>query len=315
MYKLNSFFQPNFSSVTISSDDSLNPFFENGVSSLRSQVAGSFGFSNINTFSFTPEGIFGFMNTLEGKIGVSVYECEYIIQGAELLRKSGGDVTFVNRDFKSKDFDYLFISPIAVDTFEILDIDNLDCKVISNISFTRESASCNYALIDSQKLCGIGSFGGLLFNEGLSRDSDMQTDVIALKIFQEARPLKSLQNIKTQFLNRLKELLQEDLDFFVNPEYTHKNTLHLRLKGIKARELIRSLALEDVVISNGERCSLGLSQPSRVIQEMGFSEAESRESLSLSFEDEFNEEEITEISKKIAKKYRQIKALSWNIAT
>ena len=98
--------------------------------------------------------------------------------------------------------------------------------------------------------------------------------------------------------------------FFVDSKDTLEYSLHFALKNIKAREIIRTLALNSILITNGEGCSLGLSMPSRVIQAMGYEELISRNAISLTFTQIFEDEEIEKIVKAFAKKYRQIKVLN-----
>lgn len=313
MIKLNSFFQPTPKTIELHSGHSLNPFFENSLGRLKDNLRDYYGFRSLRTFSFTPDGIFSLLSSLNGKVAVSVGESQYIIDGAKRFKESGGDVEFVGFDFSDDSkFDYLFISPVVVDTFEVRDLKGFSkTKIISNLSFSREKTQSDFVLLDSLKIAGIGNFGAILFNEAFEENTLLETDIIGLEILQRAtQALEDLKETKDLLLKSFQDELGENLDFFLSPTLTHNNTLHIRLKGIKARELIRSLSLEDIVISNGERCSLGLSNPSRVIGEMGFSESESREAITLSFEERFSEEDVSKIVKTISKKFRQIKALS-----
>ena len=70
---------------------------------------------------------------------------------------------------------------------------------------------------------------------------------------------------KEIFKEKLQNILKDDAYFFVDNTQTLPYTLHFALKNIKARELIRTLALDEIYISNGEGCSLGLSKPSRIL--------------------------------------------------
>lgn len=87
-------------------------------------------------------------------------------------------------------------------------------------------------------------------------------------------------------------------------------SLHFGLKDIKARELIRTLALNKIFLTNGEGCSLGLSKPSRIIQAMGYDEITSRNSIQIAFVDFFNDKEIEKIVDIIYLKYKQLKSIS-----
>ena len=55
---------------------------------------------------------------------------------------------------------------------------------------------------------------------------------------------------------------------------------------------------------------MGLSKPSRIIQAMGYDETTSRNAISLTFIENYDEEIIEKIVKNMAKKYRQIKVLN-----
>ena len=55
---------------------------------------------------------------------------------------------------------------------------------------------------------------------------------------------------------------------------------------------------------------MGLSKPSRVIQTMGYDELTSRNAITLSFSEKYDEQSIEKIVNKIAKKYLQIKVLN-----
>lgn len=89
---------------------------------------------------------------------------------------------------------------------------------------------------------------------------------------------------------------------------TPPNTLALGLKGIKARNLIQSLLFDDIGVINGQECLFGFARPSFVLREMGYSEAQARELLSLSFLD-ISPSVIPEIAQKIAKRYLQLRNL------
>lgn len=109
---------------------------------------------------------------------------------------------------------------------------------------------------------------------------------------------------------KLENSLKDNLYYFIDNKNSLEYTLHFALKGIKARELIRTLALDEILISNGEGCSLGLSKPSRVIQAMGYDELTSRNAITLSFEKSYSISEIDKIVNLISKRYLQIKVLN-----
>lgn len=92
--------------------------------------------------------------------------------------------------------------------------------------------------------------------------------------------------------------------FYQTPE----NTLPLGLKEIKARNLIQSLLFDGISLINGQECLFGFSRPSFVLRQMGYTEEQSRELLSLSFLD-ITPSLIPQIAQKIAMKYAQLRIL------
>lgn len=114
---------------------------------------------------------------------------------------------------------------------------------------------------------------------------------------------------KKLFINILQKTLGENFSTFVNPDYTLNNSISCRFKNIIARDFIRTLALENIHTTNGELCALGLSKPSRILQTLGYSETETRECLSITFEPNIESSEIVDIANKICFKYLQIKAI------
>lgn len=96
----------------------------------------------------------------------------------------------------------------------------------------------------------------------------------------------------------------EDISLFAPLSHSLSNTMALRFKGIKARSLLQSLLLEDIEAINGQECLFGFFSPSFVLQEMGYTELEARELLSISFES--FESKIPTILKK---HYHQLKTL------
>ena len=135
-------------------------------------------------------------------------------------------------------------------------------------------------------------------------------DTLAVKCcFEALENQKFNYEVKEKFLEKLKEKLKDNIYFFVDNKNTLPYTLHFALKNIKAREIIRTLAFDNIFLSNGEGCSLGLSKPSRIIQAMGYDETTSRNAISLNFLQDFDEETILKIVDKIEQKYKQIRVL------
>ncbi len=323
MYKLNYIQYPKVEDITFLASNTLetlknNDFVEEKINRLKKE----FGFSSLYSFRFSDDGILALMLKLKGKILVSKGESQAIIDAAIRYKNLGFDLDFISIkkdgiiDYNEiVQADYIFISPYIVDTYINIDIDLVKEKtnalVISNISATPFFRDCDIAILDSYKLTGY-SFSSVLFHNELFEEQYLaQIDTVS--IFEIDKAIKRffpITNIKEKFKALLVEEFQENIYFFVDSNKTLSYTLHFGLKNIKAREIIRTLALSDIFVTNGEGCSLGLSKPSRIIQEMGFEESKSRWALSLSFFQELNDEEILKIVKTISKKYRQIRMLN-----
>ncbi|MFX4230827.1 cysteine desulfurase [Aliarcobacter butzleri] len=283
-----------------------------------------FGFSKIKTFSFSKDGFLGLFLELKGKIAVSFGECEALIQGAKLYESLGFELTWIglNKDgsvnyqeLKDKDIDFLFLSSYVMDTFFETSLDDVknftNAKIISNGSAKIDSLS-DIVYFDNYKLCGLCLSGVMLFNdENIFELLNMAfIDTLAVKCcFEALENQKFNYEVKDKFLEKLKEKLKDNIYFFVDNKNTLPYTLHFALKNIKAREIIRTLAFDNIFLSNGEGCSLGLSKPSRIIQTMGYDETTSRNAISLNFLQDFDEETILKIVDKIEQKYKQIRVL------
>jgi hypothetical protein len=202
-----------------------------------------------------------------------------------------------------------------MDTFVITNLQSVKektkAKIISNASANHDKNS-DIIYFDPYKLTGYNTNTVLLFSdETFSLLPIGEIDAIACKLCLNAIEKQHFNTEpKTIFLEKLKTTFKDDIYFFVEPDTTLEYTLHFALKGIKARELIRTLALSEIYLTNGEGCSLGLSKPSRIIQTMGYDETTSRNSLSLSFVDEISQEEIEKVIKLMYLKYKQIKSFS-----
>lgn len=287
-----------------------------------------FNFSEIKTFSFSKEGFLSLFielsNNSKSKIAVSLGECEALVEGAKLYKELGFDIEFINlkkdgsvdlAKLKQKDINFLFLSSYVMDTFYETDLSKLkeftNAKIISN-------ASANFSIFsdaiyfDNYKLCGFPLSGVLLFNEEFFNSSSLAfIDSIAIFCcFQALNNLKFSSNMKEIFKEKLIKKFKDNIYFFVDNSKTLPYSLHFGLKNIKARELIRTLVFDDIFLSNGEGCSLGLSKPSRIIQSMGYDEPTSRNSISLNFSEDFSEDLIENIVEKIFKRYSQIVLLS-----
>ena len=327
MTKLNSLQYKNMQNLHISDDLSLsilnnNESFEELIKEFKSK----YSFENLKTFSFCKDGFLGLLLELnkKGKIAVSVGETHSLIEAAKLFEELGFQIQWVNlskdgkvnlEQIKALDIDFMFLSSYVMDTFVKTNLENIKAfckaKIISNASANFSSFS-DVIYFDSYKLTGFYSSGVLLFNEKLFSEQAIGfiNTIAVYTIFESLKTQVFENSMQKIFKERLQKIFSDDIYFFVNCDDTLAYTLHFALKNIKARELIRTLALDEIHITNGEGCSLGLSKPSRIIQEMGYEEIISRNALSLTFTEKIEDEDIEKIVNKFAKKYRQIKVLN-----
>lgn len=291
---------------------------------LCKEYKNKFAFSKLKTFSFGNVGFLGLFLELKGKIAVSVGECEALIEGAKLYQSLGFEIIWVDlkkdgninlESLENKNIDFLFLSSYVMDTFVKTSLKDVKCytnaKIISNASAEFSSFS-DAVYFDNYKLCGYSLSGVLLFNDEnlFSLLNIAFIDTIAVKSCLEAlKNQKFNEKVKDKFLKVLKNKFKDDIYFFVDNDKTLSYTLHFALKNIKARELIRTLAFDEIFLSNGEGCSLGLSKPSRIIQVMGYDEFSSRNAISLNFSEDYDDETIYKIVDKIEQKYRQLRVL------
>ncbi len=325
--KLNSYQYPNIQTLQLDKSLSLEPLqdnfpFEKKMRDFKMQ----FNFNDLNFFSFTIEGLLGFMCKLKGKIAVSLGESQALIYAAQSYKNLGFEVTFIelNRDGSVKleqleglTVDYTFISSYVMDTFVKTDLSKVKALMSNAVLVSNVSASCeqidlvDVALFDAYKLTGFQTQSIALHNGELDEQYLGEMDAISLELISNS--LANFEyscNYKSKVIIALQEALKEDCFFFVEPSSTLDNTLHFGLKNIKAREMIRTLSLGEIFVTNGEGCSLGLSRPSKIIQAMGYSELESRQALSLSFLSDLDGDSIETLAQTIAKKYRQIRMLN-----
>ena len=325
MIKLNFLQYSKLQNIEISNDFSLSALTPNDAfETLTLEYKKIFGFNKLKTFSFSKEGFLGLFLELKGKIAISCGESEAIIKAGQLYESLGFEIIWIklNEDGKvnlkkieNENIDFLFLSSYVMDTFVKTSIEDIKqitkAKIISNASANFDKNS-DVVFFDNYKLIGFNTSGVLLFNDEIFSLLEVgKIDSLAVKLCLDALKNQNFNyKLKAIFLEKLKEKLQENIYFFVNSNDTLEYSLHFGLKGIKARELIRTLALNNIFISNGEGCSLGLSKPSRIIQNMGYDESTSRNAISFSFVDAMQNEDIEKVIDILYLKYKQIKALN-----
>ncbi len=323
MIKLNSLQYPNVLELDFDEKITMQPLKDNFFIEERIlKFASKFNFKNLKTFSLSKDGILGLMLSLKGRILVSLGESEAIVQAAKSYKELGFDLEFIPLEKegtlkyeKISKCDYIFCSSYVMDTYVKVDLQKVkelsSATLISNISATLNPSISDMVILDSYKLTGYSLGSILLYNDVL--DEAVTSEIDTVSIFQIEKAIEKV-TVKTEYKSLFVETLNEEFNdnifYFVKPNECLEYTLHFGLKGIKAREIIRTLSLTSIFVTNGEGCSLGLSKPSRILQEMGYKEIESRWALSLNFSEDLSEETIKKVVKTLGKKYRQIIALN-----
>jgi len=326
MVKLNSLQYQNTNTPTLDESYSVEPLKNNSeFEAITKSFKKKYLHNSLNTFSFTKEGFLSVFFQLQGSIAISLGECEAIVQAGKMYEKLGHEITWISLNSsgeikyqmcKDLKVDFFFVSSYVMDTFIQTSLEKIKeytkAKIISNCSANKYAKNADLILFDAYKLCGYGVCGVILYSsDELEKQYDGETDVLGLKLIYEAlEKQKFVISNKDNFIEALKEEFKEDLHFFVDANLTLPYTLHFGLKDIKARQIIRTLSLHDIYVTNGEGCSLGLARPSRIIQAMGYEEEKSRWALSFTFDKEYTSNDIQTIIKTMGQKYRQIKALS-----
>ena len=323
MIKLNSLQYPSVLKLEFNEEITMHPLKSNDAAQEKiTKFSSSFGFKNLKTFKFNKDGFLSLMLSLKGTIQVSIGESEAIIEAANTYKELGFDIEFIpltkegNLDFtKVSKSDYIFASSYIMDTYKKVDLEELkklsEAVVISNISATLNAKNSDIVLLDAYKLTGYSLDSILLYNDEF--EEAVTSEISTVSIFQIQKAIENFttkNEYKNTFMETLNKEFKDNIFYFVKPNECLEYTLHFGLKGIKAREIIRTLALDSIFVTNGEGCSLGLSKPSRILQEMGYKEHESRWALSLSFSEDLDEETIIKTVKIMSKKYRQIIALN-----
>ncbi len=327
MIKLNNHQYPTPKDIAVSADFALDVLKNNDTYlKLEADLLRFFNFRDLKSFSFNSDGFLSLLCHLgrQGKIAISVGETQPLYEAGKLYEALGFDIVWiglkqdgdVNIDsIKNVDLDFIFISSYTVDTYVKNDLDSIkkisNAKIISNGSADISNKS-DALYFDPYKLSGF-AISGIILSNGLFEEQTIgYKDNLAVVVIKELLNKKSSFNssLKQKFKDILLKTFGDDIYLFVDSNETLEYTFHFGLKGIKARELIRTLAFDEILITNGEGCSLGLSKPSRVIQEMGYTQDQSRNAISISFSEDMTEAQMLQIVELMFKRYRQIRILN-----
>ena len=304
------------------------------LSSFDRFFASEFGYDSASFLDFSPYSISLFLDYLipeNSKIALSSKLSYFCAEAAKLLEARGREIVYVaaNKDgslsvdslsaAKKSGAEYLFCAVVDEDTFFVEDMaaaaqffePQKTILDISNGVKKIDSPKVLAAILWGYKLGGFKSSGVALCDDATAARLDgIDLTVYAhLKSAYESYVFDAeISQARDVFASELKNSLGDDIFLFVEPSKCLPNSVYVGFKGIKARDFIRTLALENIFVTNGELCSLAMSKPSRIISSLGFSEDESRNAISFSFAS-LDIDEAKYLASKISFKYRQIKAI------
>jgi len=304
------------------------------LGALDAFFANEFGYESASFLDFSPCSIAQFLDftvPVGQKIAVSSKLSHFCMEAAKLLELKGRTIVYIAADkdgslskesmlkAKKAEVEYLFCAAVDEDSFFIEDMNGVaeffePQKTILDISNSVKKIDFPKVLAAIFWGYKLGSFKGSgvalcddaraarLESVDLAAYSHLKAAYEAYRIDDEAMTKRDA------FVFELKSALGDELFLFVEPSKCLSNSACVGFKGIKARDFIRTLALENIFVTNGELCSLAMSKPSRILSALGFSEEECRNAVSFSF-DSLSMDEIKYLASKIAFKYRQMKAI------
>ena len=229
---------------------------------IKKEYLSKFNLPNAKSFSFTKDGFFSIFMQLDGLIAVSLGESEAIVSGAELANKFGKEIVFLdlNKDgsvdlsLVNDSFNFIFISSYVTDTYFKTNLEKIKslskAQIISNITAATDYSYSDVLLLDGYKLCGQGEYGVIIYDEQFEESYLGQININTLDLCLKSLNNRTLNNNqKYKFLEKFEEYFSDDLYIFVDPKLCLDYTLHLGLRDIKARELIRSLSLHNIFLN------------------------------------------------------------------
>ncbi|PAF51950.1 hypothetical protein [Helicobacter sp. 13S00477-4] len=168
-------------------------------------------------------------------------------------------------------------------------------------------------LINGESL-GILRGNGAIITKDFKQPQILPQSLLNPKLFEAFlnamhSPIQKQENTKNKFYQYLQIELKNHINLFSPLKNTPPNCLALRFSSIKVRNLLQSLLLQKIHAINGAQCLYGLSMPSFVLQEMGYSEMDSRELLSISYNTTIKDDTLIKLSKAISYSYKQIRQL------
>ncbi|PAF47477.1 hypothetical protein BKH46_03285 [Helicobacter sp. 12S02634-8] len=230
---------------------------------------------------------------------------EAIAQGCTCLI-----VPFVNEDILTQNPIKDLKATLQKHTKNAIFITDISYALSLNLPIPDIIDSHTLLLINGESLGLLRSHGALIAKDFIAPEifpKTLSTPKLFAALQTSIRSLApSPQDTKEIFYTTLQSLIKTDIGLFAPLAHTLPNALPLRFSSIKARNLLQALLLENIYGINGAQCLYGLFAPSFVLQEMGYSELESRELLSVSYT---QTPDFDKLCKTIAYCYSQLRVL------
>jgi cysteine desulfurase len=167
-------------------------------------------------------------------------------------------------------------------------------QVAGKLPMDGRSTCADFLALSAHKLGGPQGIGAMTVREGFvlaplvhggnqERRRRGGTEAVALAAGFGAAAAAAADNLKeeTGRMLRLRAMIEtrlherfDDVRFHGQAAGRLPNTVNFAIRGLRAETLVISLDMRGIAVSTGSACSSGEARPSRVLQAMGYSEAE-----------------------------------------
>ena len=307
------------------------------LKNLNRSFASAFGYSEAVFCNFSPAALSFFIDQAipaKETIAFSSKLPHHLYHAGELLEKSGRTILWIEADsegglcekslalVKEQGARYLVCSAVDEDTFYIESMKRVnryfDMKHLildlSNSLKLENIPKAFAAFVWGYKAGSFKHAGIFLCGKCDFADVIPSIDLTVYDHFYHTyrKPANdsydNIGDIRDCFVKQLTDALGCRVKLMINPRLALPNCCYIGFDGVFARDLIRSMALEGIFLTNGELCSLGLSKPSRILKVIGYSTEEASTAISFSF-GTMTYEEAESIGEKVIHKYRQLRAI------
>ncbi|MCO6432612.1 MAG: cysteine desulfurase [Deltaproteobacteria bacterium] len=185
-------------------------------------------------------------------------------------------------------------------------------QALGKIPLSMKELGADMLSISAHKVGGLPGCGMLVLKDehrfspfmlGGSQESRQRAgteSVLGAVIFAESLA-RRIEELPENHAGRMTALLQEILlrdvpSLKVNFENLEclPNTLNLQLPGVRADDLVAALDIRGILVSSGSACASGKPLGSKVLERMGLSKSEARQSIRVSLGAQYDEESVKE---------------------